>query len=101
MAAVTQTLGTFDNGNASVSYTFDDQTLLVSTLTVVNNSGGAAHIGYVIAQADGTVVAQGTANAGTGTTTRDVSALNVHVVTTTKAGTTFFGLPFTIALSWG
>lgn len=100
MAVITQSLGTFDGGTAEVSYTYDDTTHIVQDV-IIRNDGPRATLTYVISQPDGTVLLEDTITAQAGTRTRNVRNRNITLVSTTKNGVTFWGLPFLVALSWG
>lgn len=98
MATVTTLLGSFNDGIATVSYTYDDSSLLITSVILANN-GVRGTLQVVLSQSG---VAKYTRNVAVavGTTTDVVSGLGVHMVQVTgKGGVQRLTLPFDVSLS--
>lgn len=101
MASVTNDLCSGNNGQEVTTYTYDDQTLLISTLTITNNGPFGSETISVL-NSSGQVVWTRTKSFNTGTTAFDISGLGLHMVpfTSPKNGTTGLILPAQVSCGW-
>src|SRR4051794_5234834 len=103
MASISLTLATFNQGDEALSISYDDVSLLIQSVTFVNNSP-TGHVTVTIADPTTHVALFGTPTTvapTSGTTTRDISGLNKHMVQRTNIhGVATIGFPYEITASW-
>lgn len=102
MAAVSREAASFNNGTATVTYTFDDTTLLVSNIHL-HNGGGSGTLYVEMYSLNGqTLIDSRSLRVSEGQDKDwDVSASNRHMVLVTgKDGTQAPQLPVRLVFSW-
>lgn len=93
---------TLNDGACTVEYTYDDNTLLITTV-IVSNTGESGTIYASIYTNSPYALIWGpeTVAFGTGTVSYDVSSAGYKMVpTTNKAGQTVYGLPVSLNVAW-
>jgi hypothetical protein len=97
-------IGTANNGQVTLKIDYDDQTLLIQDIVLVNNATRGTITLTATNPNNGNIVDQTSRTAGTGTFTKDVSARGLHMVHST--GTNKFGPydlivpPFDLSMEW-
>ena len=101
MATVERQFATFNGDTAQVRYAYDDVSLLILSVTLVNN-GPAGTVFYTARdRTTQAVVSQGSRPFASGTQVFDVSGLAAHMVMVAgKGGVSAAQLPFDLSAAW-
>lgn len=101
MAAVTRQVEAFNDDSSTLSYTYDDVSLLIQSVTLVNNgpSGTATAVARDL-NTQATIFGPISRPFGTGSFTEDVSALGLHMVMVAGRGGSAAQLPFSLEFGW-
>lgn len=101
MATVVRPYASFNDGQVTLSFSFDDTSLLILSVTLVNNGPSGTLSFQAINPSNNQVIFSGSRAFGTGTITQDVSAFNQHMVNKAgHRGGVAPQLPFNLIVGW-
>jgi len=99
MATVSRTIGAFNDGAQTVAFSYDDVSLLIQSVTLIN-TGAVGTLHCTISQG-GIPKFTGSRAVGAVTLVQDLTALNLLMVAgTDKFGGAALNPPFDFSLAW-